>query len=83
MTRKKPDPETFLRAVERLGLPASRCLVVEDARNGVKAGRAAGCAVLGITSSQAPDVLLGAGALAVAADFTAIPADVRTALGLG
>jgi cytidine deaminase len=83
VTRKKPDPETFLRAVERLGLPASRCLVVEDARNGVKAGRAAGCAVLGITSSQAPDVLLGAGALAVAADFTAIPADVRTALGLG
>ena len=83
VTHKKPDPETFLRAVERLGLPASRCLVVEDARNGVKAGRAAGCAVLGITSSQAPDVLLGAGALAVAADFTAIPADVRTALGLG
>jgi len=83
VTHKKPDPESFLRAVERLGLPASRCRVVEDARNGVKAGRAAGCAVLGITSSQAADVLLGEGALAVAADFTAIPADVREALGLG
>ncbi len=83
VTHKKPDPETFLLAVERLALPASRCLVVEDARNGVKAGRAAGCAVLGITSSQAADVLLGEGALAVAADFTAIPADVREALGLG
>ncbi len=82
VTRKKPDPETFLRAVERLGLPAARCLVVEDARNGVQAARAAGCAVLGITSSQSADVLLGEGALAVAPDFTAIPVNVRAALGL-
>jgi beta-phosphoglucomutase len=83
VTHKKPHPETFLRAVELLGLPASRCLVVEDAANGVKAGRAAGCAVLGITSSQPADVLLGVGAFAVAPDFTAVPAGVREALGLG
>jgi beta-phosphoglucomutase len=82
VTHRKPHPETFTRAVELLGLPAERCLVVEDARNGVKAGRAAGCAVLGITSSQPADVLLGEGAFAVAADFTAIPAEVRAALGL-
>jgi mannitol-1-/sugar-/sorbitol-6-phosphatase len=82
VTHKKPDPETFLRAVERLGLPASRCLVVEDARNGVKAGRAAGCAVLGITSSQPAASLLDEGAFAVAPDFTAVPPGVRAALGL-
>jgi beta-phosphoglucomutase len=82
VTHKKPHPETFSRAVDLLGLPASRCLVVEDARNGVRAGRAAGCAVLGITSSQPAEVLLGEGAFAVAADFTAIPAAVRAALGL-
>ena len=82
VTHKKPDPETFLRAVERIGLPASRCLVVEDARNGVQAARAAGCAVLGITSSQPADVLLGEGAMAVAPDFTAVPTEVRAALGL-
>jgi beta-phosphoglucomutase len=82
VTRKKPDPEAFLLAVERLGLPATRCLVVEDARNGVIAARAAGCAVLGITSSQPAAVLLGEGAVAVAPDFTAIPAEVRAALGL-
>ena len=56
--RKKPDPETFLRAIEGLGVPAGRCLVVEDARNGVLAGRAAGCAVFGITSSLPASVLL-------------------------
>ena len=83
VTHKKPDPETFLRAVERLGLSASRCLVVEDARNGVQAGRAAGCPVLGITSSQPASVLLGEGAMAAAADFTVLPVEVLTALGLG
>jgi cytidine deaminase len=83
VTLRKPDPETFLRAVELLGLMAARCLVVEDARNGVRAGRAAGCAVLGITSSQPAEALLGEGAFAVAPDFTALPAEVRAALGLG
>ena len=83
VTHKKPDPETFLVAVERLGLPASRCLVVEDARNGVLAARRAGCDALGITSSLAADVLLGAGAIATAPDFTAVPAAIREALGLG
>jgi beta-phosphoglucomutase len=83
VTRKKPDPESFLVAVAGLELPASRCLVVEDAPNGVRAGRAAGCAVLGITSSQPAAALLDAGAFAVAPDFTAIPAVVRAALGLG
>ena len=82
VTRKKPDPETFLLAVERLGLPASRCLVVEDARNGVRAARAAGCDVLGITSSQPAAVLLGEGALAVAVDYTEVPPGVRAAVGL-
>jgi beta-phosphoglucomutase len=82
VTHKKPDPEIFLRATDRLELPASRCLVVEDARNGVRAARAAGCAVLGITSSQPAAVLLDEGAFAVAADFTTVPGGVRAALGL-
>ena len=82
VTHKKPDPEIFLKAVEGLALPAERCLVVEDARNGVMAARAAGCEVLGITSSQPAAVLLGEGAFAVAPDFTGVPPEVRAALGL-
>lgn len=82
VTHKKPDPETFLRAIEQLGVPAPRCLVVEDATNGVRAARAAGCVVLGITSSQSADVLIGEGAGAVAPDFTLVPTEVRAALGL-
>jgi HAD superfamily hydrolase (TIGR01509 family) len=83
ITRKKPDPETFLRAIDGLGLPADRCLVVEDARNGVLAGRAAGCEVLGITSSQPAAVLLEAGAFAAVADYTSLPGSLRRGLGLG
>ena len=82
VTRKKPDPETFLAAITRLGLPPARCLVVEDARNGVLAGRAAGCEVLGITSTLPAEVLLEAGALGTSPDFTAVPPAIRQALGL-
>jgi beta-phosphoglucomutase len=82
VTRKKPDPETFQAAIRGLGLPPERCLVVEDARNGVLAGRAAGCRVLGILSSQSEATLREAGAFAVAPDLASVPAEVRSALGL-
>jgi len=58
--RKKPHPDIFLLAAERLGLDPGACLVVEDAVNGVEAGRAAGCRVLAITTSFTPDDLRGA-----------------------
>lgn len=48
---KKPAPDIFLLAAERLGVDIADCLVVEDAVNGVEAAKAAGAACLGITSS--------------------------------
>jgi HAD superfamily hydrolase (TIGR01509 family) len=38
----KPDPEPYLRAVARLGLHPSRCLVIEDSERGLRAAKAAG-----------------------------------------
>jgi beta-phosphoglucomutase family hydrolase len=35
----KPDPDTFLVAVKRLGIEPSRAVVIEDALSGVEAGR--------------------------------------------
>lgn len=46
--RSKPDPLVFQVAAERLGVPASRCVVVEDAAAGIAAARAAGMRVIGI-----------------------------------
>lgn len=42
VSRGKPDPEGYLAAARLLGVPADRCLVVEDASAGMAAARAAG-----------------------------------------
>jgi HAD superfamily hydrolase (TIGR01509 family) len=41
-TRSKPDPEPYLLALARSGLPPERCLVVEDSERGLRAAKAAG-----------------------------------------
>jgi mannitol-1-/sugar-/sorbitol-6-phosphatase len=56
----KPDPEGYLKAAQRLGVSPSRCVVVEDAPAGILAGRNAGMTVLGLTTTFAPEQLLGA-----------------------
>ncbi len=60
--KKKPNPETFLTAAAKVGVPPESCLVVEDAVHGVQAAKAAGCTCLGISSSFTSDELLEAGA---------------------
>jgi len=62
LTRGKPDPEAYLKASSRIGVPAGRCLVIEDSDNGVRAARGAGCRVIGITTSFPRDYLLACGA---------------------
>lgn len=57
---KKPAPDIFLHAAERIGLDATDCLVVEDAVSGVQAAKAAGACCLGITSSFTEGQLAGA-----------------------
>ena len=49
ITHSKPSPEVFLKAAEIISLPPKNCLVVEDARAGVKAAIAGGfdCAAIG------------------------------------
>jgi HAD superfamily hydrolase (TIGR01509 family) len=64
VVHKKPNPEVFLKAAARLGVQPERCLVVEDAVNGVAAAKAAGCRCLGLTTSFSAAQLS-------AADFTA------------
>ncbi|MFN3959262.1 MAG: HAD family hydrolase [Parvularculaceae bacterium] len=45
----KPAPDIFLHAAEKIGADPSRCLVLEDSVNGVRAGVAAGMTVWGFT----------------------------------
>jgi beta-phosphoglucomutase len=50
VSRPKPHPDMYLKSAELLGVPPSRCLVVEDNANGVKAAEAAGCPLLVVKS---------------------------------
>lgn len=71
--KKKPHPEIFLKAAERLGIEARDCLVVEDAPNGIRAAKAAAAACLGLTSSFTPAQLQEAGADWIALDLAHVP----------
>lgn len=44
----KPDPEGYLMAAARLGVPPRGCLAIEDATAGVEAARRAGMRVAGV-----------------------------------
>lgn len=43
---KKPAPDVYLLALEKLGLPAADCVAFEDSRNGVLAAKGAGLRVV-------------------------------------
>ena len=51
VSRKKPDPEIYLLALERTGLKPEQCIVIEDSRNGVLAAKAAGMHVVATTNA--------------------------------
>ncbi|WP_393916713.1 HAD-IA family hydrolase [Halostreptopolyspora alba] len=52
VSRGKPDPEPFVLGARMLGVPASRCVVFEDAPAGLAAGRAAGAATVGVATTH-------------------------------
>ena len=60
VTAGKPDPQVFLKAAERLSVPAGRCVVVEDAGAGIEAARRAGMKSIGVsrTTRLAADVFV-------------------------
>jgi beta-phosphoglucomutase-like phosphatase (HAD superfamily) len=55
--RGKPDPQVFLLAAERLGVPPAQCAVVEDAPQGVEAANRAGMTSIGLTGTTTRDAL--------------------------
>ena len=51
VTRKKPDPEIYLLAAQKLGVKPEECCVIEDTGNGVRAAKTAGMKCI-VTRSQ-------------------------------
>jgi len=58
----KPDPEPYLKGARLLGVPASECIVIEDAPAGIRAGKAAGARVLALRTTASDAELQQAGA---------------------
>lgn len=48
VTKAKPDPEVFLIAAEKLGMPPQDCIIFEDSVAGIEAANAAGMLSIGI-----------------------------------
>ncbi len=57
LAHSKPHPEVFQKAAARLGLPAERCVVIEDSVHGLQAARAAGARAVGLTGTTDRDAL--------------------------
>lgn len=66
--RKKPDPQAYLVALQRLGIEAGEAIALEDSPNGLAAARAAGIATVVTRSAYFLDCAFD-GALAVCADL--------------
>ncbi|WQF85029.1 Putative phosphoglycolate phosphatase-like, domain 2, HAD superfamily [Colletotrichum destructivum] len=58
----KPDPTCYLIGREKLGLqdPSKQILVLEDSPAGIRAGKAAGCKVLGLVTSHTVEQVVSA-----------------------
>jgi len=50
VSKKKPDPEIYLLALEKTGLKPQECIVIEDSRNGVLSAKKAGMRIVATTN---------------------------------
>ena len=57
VVNKKPSPDIFLTAAERLGVRPTECVIVEDAVNGVQAAHAAGMRCVAVAQTFPPSRL--------------------------
>lgn len=76
VNHKKPDPEIFLTAAEKLNVKPENAIVVEDAKNGIQAAKAAGCMCLGLATSFTQQELKDEGADWTADNLADVPAEL-------
>ncbi|MBQ9237564.1 MAG: HAD family phosphatase [Prevotella sp.] len=55
--RSKPDPDCYLKGMARFGCAAEETVVFEDSVNGLKAGRASGALLIGLSTTNPVEVV--------------------------
>ncbi|MDO5607506.1 MAG: beta-phosphoglucomutase [Capnocytophaga sp.] len=52
VSKAKPDPEVFLLAADKIGVPYGECVVFEDSEAGIEAAKSAGMKAIGIGNPE-------------------------------
>ncbi len=68
----KPDPEIFLKTLEKLEVENKDAVAVEDSIGGVKAAKEAGMKVVGITTSHSEEELMDNGCFLTINDYSKV-----------
>lgn len=76
VARAKPDPAIYLLCLEKLGLPASRCMVMEDSFAGIESARRAGIRVIGLATTNSAEALEKADVRLIVPDFKTLTYDI-------
>jgi len=58
----KPYPDPYLAGAMKCGVDPAKCLVVEDAPSGIRAGHAAGARTLAVCTSHSRKIIVDSGA---------------------
>ena len=54
VSESKPNPEIFIKAAKKIGVPVSKCLIFEDSFNGIRAAHAAGAMPIMVPDTVLP-----------------------------
>lgn len=72
VSKGKPNPEIFLKTLEKLQVHSKDTVAVEDSIGGIKAARDAGLKVIGITTTHSEEELMDNGCASVIRDYSNI-----------
>lgn len=69
VTHGKPHPEAYAQAAAGIGVPLTECIVFEDSVTGARAANRAGCPVVILTTTHAPEEFSGVDVVAFRDSF--------------
>jgi HAD superfamily hydrolase (TIGR01509 family) len=72
VVKGKPNPEIFLKSIEKLQVDVKNAIAVEDSMGGIKAAKDAGLKVIGITTTHSEEELMDNGCFKVINDYSNI-----------
>lgn len=73
----KPDPEIFLKSMEKAGVNPESALAFEDSGGGIRSAKAAGLEVIGIATTHSKKELLEMGCVAAFSGFVEVLEEMR------